>query len=45
MLANAKSKVQNATFFQAKAELLSFDSEYFDYLYCSFAFHHFTNDA
>ena len=45
MLEIAKSKVQNAKFFQAKAESLPFVSEYFDYLYCSFAFHHFTDKS
>ena len=45
MLEIAKSKVPNSTFVKSKAESLPFNSETFDYLYCSFAFHHFVDKS
>jgi ubiquinone/menaquinone biosynthesis C-methylase UbiE len=45
MLTTASRKLPGAVLIRARAEHLPFRNEAFDYLYSSFAFHHFANKA
>ena len=43
MLKLAKTKTENTTFYENSEEQINFEENYFDYIICNFAFHHFEN--